>query len=195
MGQSCPSTGKIICKLFLRKGLIMANQYNNYNNNRGYRYNNYNNNRNNNYRSNNRPQNENRKPVFDASKYKKPDIEIKGLSGKKYFISGNCTFDFASVVFKTKKQINELLAGSFDLEDRFPQIYEILKEWMLKFLNYNVDGITYTVDEVDKEFNDLYVMYGFLVEISKYIAEDSKDTQLKTAIMQDQEELKNNGTN
>lgn len=172
----------------------MANQYNNYNNNRGYRNNNYNNNRNNNYR-NNRPQNENRKPAFDASKYKKPDIDIKGLSGTVYTINGNFSFDFASVIFKTNSRIENVTGKDVALIEKFPEIYELLKEWTLELLNHNVNGITYTMDAVNKDFNDLYVMYNLLQFITDFIAKDAKETPIKVQIMQDQEEIKNNGAN
>ena len=147
---------------------------NNYNGNRnsGYKNNNRNfyQNRNNGY--NNRPQNN--RPAFngfDATQYKKPDIEIKDLNGRIYRISGNFSTAFSAEILKTINKIEEIHKGSNDL-DKFPEMFALLKDWCLSLINLNTEGVTYTMDDVNAGFNDIYVLYNLVAYIAKVLSAD-----------------------
>lgn len=137
-------------------------QYNNYNN--GY---------------NNRPQN---RPAefngFDATQYKKPDIEIKDLNGTVYKINGNFTSAFSAELLKNSKKIEEIRKGGNNIEN-FPEIYKLLREWCLSLLNQNTDGVTYSMDVVTRGFDDIYVLYNLLAYITKIVGERNPQRLMK----------------
>lgn len=143
-------------------------------NNGGYKYNNR---RNNNYKNNNyNPQ----KPAytefdgFDATQFKKPDINIKDLRGVVYTISGNFSTAFSANILKTTEQINKIRNNSNNIE-KFPEIFDLLKEWCLDLINLNVDGKTYSMDDVNAGFNDIYVLYNLISYISKVVSASNKE--------------------
>ena len=113
----------------------------NYNRNRNNRYNGgqgYNDNKKFYYMD--RPQEQ--KPTFegfDASQFKKPDITIEDLNGKVYTISGNFSTAFSAELIKTSERVDEIRNGSNDLE-KFPQIFDLLRDWCLSLIKHNVDG-------------------------------------------------------
>lgn len=147
--------------------------YNNYNNRN--RYNGghkkkYNYNYSNNY--NNRPQNS--RPAndgfngFDATQYKKPNIEIKDLNGKVYTISGNFSTAFSAEIVQYQKQIETIQKVKNDVE-KFPEIFNLLKEWCLKLLNLNIEGVECTMDDVNSGFNDIHVLKNLMVYIANIV--------------------------
>lgn len=147
----------------------------NYNNRYNGGYNKKNNYQNRNY-NNYRPQND--RPAFngfDASTYKKPDIELKGLTGKIYRISGNFSMAFASQIFKTMQRVDKVTKSNLSDIEKFPELYDLLKDWTLELLNLNTEGITYSMDAVLKDFNDLYVMYNLLQYIGGYMGKDAPE--------------------
>lgn len=136
--------------------------------------NNYNNNRKDNRFNDNRI-NDNRmnQPVFkgfDATQYKKPDILIKDLNGKVYKISGNFSSAFTAEIMQMQKRIKEITES--DPIEKFPEIFDILKTWCLKLINLNVDGEKYNTDDVDKGFNDVYVLYNLVAYISDIMSRE-----------------------
>jgi len=149
----------------------------NFNNNRfngGYNNRNNNNYQNRNFNNNYRPQND--RPAFngfDASTYKKPDIELKGLTGKIYRISGNFSMAFASQIFKTMERVDKVTKSNLSDIEKFPELYDLLKDWTLELLNLNTEGIAYSMDAVLKDFNDLYVMYNLLQYIGGFMSKDA----------------------
>ena len=153
----------------------------NYNNNNKYdggytnRYykNNYNF-QNKNFKNNYRVQNN--KPAFngfDASTYKKPDIELKGLTGKIYKISGNFSMAFASQIFKTMERVNKVTKSNLSDIEKFPELYDLLKDWTLELLNLNTEGVTYSMDAVLRDFNDIYVMNNLLNYIAGFMGKNA----------------------
>lgn len=137
---------------------------------------NYNRNRNNNYyggqfnRNNNymnRPQET--KPTFngfDATQYKRPDITIKDLNGVIYTINGNFSSAFAAEIAKTSKKVDEIRKGS-DVLEQFPDLFDLLRGWCLSLLNLNTEGKTYTMVDVKRGFDDIYVLFNLLTYITK----------------------------
>ena len=148
----------------------------NYNRNRNNRYNGgqgYNDNKKFYYMD--RPQEQ--KPTFegfDASQFKKPDITIKDLNGKVYTISGNFSTAFSAELIKTSERVDEIRNGSNDLE-KFPQIFDLLRDWCLSLINHNVDGETYTMDDVKRGFDDIYVLYNLVGYIGKVISASNRE--------------------
>ena len=133
--------------------------YNNRNRyNGGYKKNYRNNNKNYYYMQENRPQEKPAFNGFDATQYKKPDIEIKDLNGKVYRISGNFSTAFSAELLKTTKRVDEIRKGSSQIE-QFPQIFDLLRDWCLSLINLNTDGEKYTMDDVKHGFDDIYVLY------------------------------------
>lgn len=143
----------------------------NYNRNRNNRYNGgqgYNND-NKKFYYMDRPQEQ--KPTsngFDATQYKKPDITIKDLNGKTYTINGNFTTTFTETLVKANKRVEEIQANE-DLEYRYPELLKLLKEWCLILINQNIDGEKYTMEDVERGFNDIYVLQALISYIGDYI--------------------------
>jgi hypothetical protein len=122
-------------------------------------------NRNNNYM--NRPQET--KPTFtgfDATKYKRPDITIKDLNGVVYTINGNFSTAFAAELVKTSKEVDKIRKGS-DVLEQFPELFDLLRGWCLSLLNLNTDGKTYTMQDVRRGFDDMYVLFNLLTYVTK----------------------------
>jgi len=107
---------------------------------------------------------------FDATQYKKPDILIKDLNGKVYKISGNFSSAFTADILQTQKQIEDIKQN--DPIERFPEIFDILKTWCLKLINLNVDGEKYNTEDVDRGFNDVYVLYNLVAYIAEIMAKE-----------------------
>ena len=121
----------------------------------------------------------NAKPTFngfDATTYKKPDIMIKDLNGKIYKVSGNFSTAFSADILKTQKRVEEIRQGSDKIE-QFPQMFDLLKEWCLSLINLNVDGEQFTMEDVNKGFNDIYVLYNLVAYISNIIGQDKKKAE------------------
>jgi len=150
---------------------------NNYRKNGGYKKNNnYKYYENRNYEDN-RPQ---ERPVFngfDATQYKKPDIEIKDLNGKVYTISGNFSTAFSAELIKTSKRIEKIRAGKDTLE-QFPEMFDLLREWCLSLINLNVDGVEYTMEDVNRGFNDIYVLYNLVGYIAKVVGASNREINI-----------------
>lgn len=146
-------------------GRYYNNRNNNYRNNGGHR-NNYNRNFNNDNSINNKPQ----FTGFDATRFRKPNIEIKDLNGKVYVISGNFSTAFSAEIVKTIDKINEIRKSENDIA-QFPKMFNLLKEWCLSLINLNVDSVQYTMDDVNAGFNDIYVLYNLVAYISKVLSE------------------------
>ena len=107
---------------------------------------------------------------FDATQYKKPDILIKDLNGKVYKISGNFSSAFTAEIMQMKKRIEEIKKS--DPIEKFPEIFDILKTWCLKLINLNVDGEKYNTEDVDRGFNDVYVLYNLVAYIAEIMAKE-----------------------
>ena len=131
----------------------------NYNNNNRYNGNGYNNGFNNGYR----PQND--RPVnngFDARQYKKPDIPITDLNGKTYMISGNFSTAFAANMIKYLEEAKQFENINVNEPEKYAGAFEILKKWCLELINLNIDGIEYTMNDVNAGFNDYFVLIGLI---------------------------------
>lgn len=144
--------------------------YNNYNG--GYKKNRYYKNNNQKY-NNNKPQS---RPAqfngFDATQYKKPDIEIKDLNGKVYKISGNFSSEFSAKLLAKIDEINGIKGMAKDVKN-FPEIFSISKDFCVDIINCNIDGITYTWDDIKTGFNDVNVLYNLMGYISRIITAEN----------------------
>ncbi len=139
--------------------------YNNYNN--GYRNNNNrNNNRNNrNFNGNNRPA-YNNEDVLSLRKFKQKNIKIEDMNGKPYIINGNFATEFIMNMIRVKDRITAIQAD-LDKPEGITEMFDILKRWCLDFINMNVDGIVYTMSDVNAGFNDfdaLSYLFNFIVK-------------------------------
>lgn len=121
-------------------------------------------NRNNNYM--NRPQEKPTFTGFDATQFKKPDITIKDLNGVVYTINGNFSTAFAAEIAKTSKKVDEIRKGS-DVLEQFPDLFDLLRGWCLSLLNLNTEGKTYSMEDVRRGFDDIYVLFNLLTYITK----------------------------
>lgn len=149
--------------------------YRNYNNNSN-RYNGGYNRNNNQYYNNHRNQND--RPAFngfDATVYKKPDIELKGLSGKIYRISGNFSGEFGAYLCRIKSRVDTVADSKLSDIEKFPELYELLKDFTLQLINLNTEGVTYSMDAVQKDFNDIYVMWNLLRYIDNHMGKKAPD--------------------
>lgn len=157
--------------------------YNNRNYNNNNRFNGgYNNRNNNNYQNrnynNNYRQNEDRPAdnyAFDATKYKKPDIKIRDMNGKVYTISGNFPKMFVIELARNINEIRKITDGDYTQLDKFPELFDLLKKWVLSFLNLNVDGITYSMSEIMTGFNDVFCLFDLFNYIVKVTDADATD--------------------
>lgn len=151
------------------------NRYNGGYNNRNNNY--HNKNYNNNYNYNYRPQND--RPAddfaFDATKYKKPDIKIRDMRGKVYTISGNFPKMFAVELVRNIEEINKVTNGDYTQLDKYPELIHLMKDWILSFLNLNVDGVSYTISDVNAGFNDIWCIFDLFNYIVRVVNADAKD--------------------
>ena len=143
----------------------------NYNRNRNnYNSGQYRNNKKNDfYYMNDRPQEQ--KPTFegfDARQYIKPDFPVTDMNGKVYMIRGNFSTKFTDEVMKAQKKVNEIQQNEDDFF-RYTELLSYLKNWCLLVLNQNVDGETYTHEDVERGFDDITILMGLFIYIGKLI--------------------------
>ncbi len=115
----------------------------------------------------NRPQ-ERPAREFDATRYKKDDITIRDLNGKVYTINGNFSTAFTEELVKAQKQL-EKINQSKDMAERYPELLKMLKSFCLVLINQNVDGEKYTLDDVERGFNDIEVLKALVTYIGQLI--------------------------
>lgn len=149
---------------------------------------NYNRNRNNRYNGGQGYNNDNKKfyymdrpqeqqPTFngfDATQYIKPEINIKDMNGKVYTISGNFSTIFTEELVKAAKKVEEILKND-DVELRYSESLAYLKNWCLLLLNQNVNGEKYTMEDVERGFNDVVILRKLFIYISEYIKKNVND--------------------
>lgn len=139
----------------------------NYRKNGGYKKNNnYKYYENRNYEDN-RPQ-ERPAREFDATRYKKEDITIRDLNGKVYTINGNFSTAFTEELVKAQQQL-ERIEQSGDMAERYSELLKMLKSFCLVLINQNVDGEEYTLDDVERGFNDIEVLKALLTYIAQLL--------------------------
>lgn len=109
---------------------------------------------------------------FDARQYKKPDIEITDLNGKVYTISGNFSSELSAKLLANIEEIKGIKEKSKDVKN-FPVIFDIAKDFCVDVINCNIDGVTYTWDEIKTGFNDINVLYGIMGYISNIISAEN----------------------
>lgn len=132
---------------------------NGYNRNNGYRYNNN--------RYDNRPANDEMETV-SLVKYKKKNVLIEDMNGKKYVISGNFQSEFLAEMSRVADKYLEyqkVLHSANPDPAIFGEIYDVLKNWCLMLINLNIDGETYTMADINAGFNDLdalIAVYSFI---------------------------------
>lgn len=111
---------------------------------------------------------------FDARQFKKPDIEIIDLNGKAYTINGNFSTPFSIEMMKYIDKVESMRDGANDLEN-LPEMLSIMKEWCLSLINMNVDGTEYTMKDVERGFNDVYVLYNLMNYISEIMTKNTNE--------------------
>lgn len=125
----------------------------------------------------NRPQET--KPTFngfDATQYKRPDITIKDLNGVIYTINGNFSTAFTAELVKTSKEVDKIRKGS-DVLEQFPELFDLLRGWCLSLLNLNTEGKTYTMQDVRRGFDDMYVLFNLLTYVTKICNASNQELQ------------------
>ena len=164
------------------EAFLMPGNYNNRYNNGRNNYNNrpnYNNrnNYNNKYRDNYRPDN-NDNVMVSLRQFKQDDILIEDMNGKKYTICGNFATEFIMDMLRVHDRLDELKKNSGNVAYTV-EMFEILKNWCLKFINMNTSGIEYTMTDVNIGFNDykaLEYLFNFIVKTI-----NKQDLKLATA--------------
>ena len=63
--------------------------------------------------------------------------------------------------------------------EKFPELYDLLKDWTLELLNLNTEGITYSMDAVLRDFNDIYVMNNLLKYIGGFMGKEAPELMKK----------------
>lgn len=127
-----------------------------------------------------------KKPAEDMyeiklKKYRKKPIYLEDMNGKPYVISGNFTVDFmvemAKYIDEVKKLESDMKTVNSISEkaELVSKLFDIYKEWCLKLINYNVDGIEYTMQDVNMGFNDMEAIKYLMGHIAKLIARAEKE--------------------
>lgn len=170
-----------------------------YKNNSGYRNNrNYNNHhRNNNYAyKNNMPQKREEPAqniIIDGRKYKKKDISFYDLNGNIYTISGNFNSTFLVESYKDYEKISGIIDGagkeSNISPDMVKEVFDMLFSWIERLLSYNIEGETFTKEDIKKNFGDLIYMYDLLRAIMNDFADWAKELE-DNAKLEDAERLR-----
>lgn len=157
----------------------MAYNYNNKNNRNRYNNGGYNPNYNRN-RNFNAPNTAAKFEGFDASVYKMPDFKIKDLNGKVYTINGNIDTELRKHYIEDAERINKIQESKSGDISIFPDLIDAFKDWCLAILNLNVDGIKYTMDDVNAGWNDVYVLQGLFTFTAEKMAKI--DAARKTSV-------------
>lgn len=150
----------------------------NYNRNRNrnnYNGGQYKNNKKNDFDYMDRPQET--KPTFegfDATQYIKSNINIKDMNGKIYIVKGNFPTSFTEELVRVSKQITEIQKNA-DKEFIYIESLKILKNWCLLLLNQNIDGETYTLEDVERGFNDVNILKKLMIYIGQYLEKYSNE--------------------
>lgn len=151
----------------------------NYNRN-GSKYNRYNNNgygRNNSAkRYDNRPQTANKNVLeFNALEHKKPNIKITDVNGKVYEINGKLSVGFIQNMVAWAADIQNMNMGKDNLKE-VADMLGILREFALQLINLNVDGVEYDMEDVDRGFNDVEILYSLFIFIAGIAGTNLKET-------------------
>lgn len=172
----------------VKEALIMPNnRYNggyNRNYNGNYRNNGYN--RNNGYRNNGYNRNFDNRPANDVEtislvKYKKKNILIEDMNGKQFVISGNFPSEFLAEMSRVADKYLEyqkVLKSKNPDPKIFAEMFDMMKDWCLKLINMNVDGVQYTMADINAGFNDLdalIVVYDFIVKRTTAASQTSEN--------------------
>ena len=101
----------------------------------------------------------------------KPDIKIRDYRGNIYVIPGDFTTDFIASLTKYVEKVQDFKNKSSD-PTIFPEWLKVLKEFCLEFINLNVDGTKYTMEDVNRGFNNI----DALNDILNFAANRAQDT-------------------
>lgn len=157
----------------------MAYNKNNYNRNGSYnkKYNNKGYNRNySSKRYDDRPHTANGKVLeFNAQEHKKPNIKITDINGKVYEVDGKLSVGFIQNMVAWSADIQNMTMGKNNLRE-VADMLGILREFALQLINLNVDGIKYAMEDVDKGFNDVEILYSLFVFITGIAGTNLKET-------------------
>lgn len=139
----------------------MANNYYKNNNNRNRNNGGYNPNynRNRNYNNTYAPFNAGR--TIDGRKHKSEDFTIIDLNGVTYRINGNIETDLQVTLVENIERLQKIKATNNTDFRALPDVVALMKETCLCLINHNVDGIEYTMADVNRGFSDIV----FLMEV------------------------------
>ena len=115
--------------------------------------------------------------VLDVRRFRRKDIKIVDLNGKSYTINGNFSHEFAIETGKYKTRIDALVdkrKKGATVED-VAELFAVYKDFCLMLINHNVEGVVYTMDDVNKGFNDLDALAYILNNIFKIVQDDTAE--------------------
>lgn len=146
----------------------------------------------NNNRNNSRPYNYNYNKNFTAdnaqkSEYKldfyknaQPDILIRDARGTVYTIPAEFSVEF--IIYFTENyekitKINEQIKTEGTNNQTFIELATMLKELILKFINLNVEGVEYTLNDVVRGFGKIDMMMDVFYFIANKMSESLNNSK------------------
>lgn len=112
---------------------------------------------------------------FNALEHKKPNIKITDVNGKRYEINGKLSVGFIQNMVAWAADIQGMTMGQDNLRE-VADMLGILREFALQLINLNVDGVTYTMEDVDRGFNDVEILYSLFVFITGIAGTNLQET-------------------
>lgn len=114
---------------------------------------------------------------LNVKRFKKKDIKIVDLNGNTYIINGNFSHEFAIEVGRFQDAANKIVENKKKNPsiDDVSSLHNLYKECCLLLLNYNIDGKQYTMDDVNRGFNDLNALAYIMNNIFFIVDKDTKD--------------------
>lgn len=99
--------------------------------------------------------------VIRLERFKKQNILIVDMNGKEYVIDGSFAVEYTSEIadnideaVKLEKIINDEKTNQVVRVSKVKELLGIYKNWCLTLINHNIDGAKYTMDDVNRGFND-----------------------------------------
>ena len=92
------------------------------------------------------------------------------MNGKSYIISGNFPDMFSIEMYRDIDTIKQFTNEDEKLRNdlsssELVKLFDLLKKWVVNFLNLNTSGTVYTMEEVMPGFNDVYCLADLFKKI------------------------------
>ena len=149
------------------------NNYYKNNNNRNRNNGGYNNNYNRNRNFNNTYAPFNAGRTIDGRKHKSEDFNIIDLNGVTYRINGNIATELQVMLVDNIERLNKIKTANTSDITVLPELVSLMKETCLCLINHNVDGVEYTMADVNRGFSDIV----FLMEVIVFAYHVSEEYQ------------------